>query len=186
MGRVLKAVLLLAVSALVLRPAEARADGYVSPFLGVNFNNNSGNGRANFGFDAGWMGAGIAGLEFDLGYAPNFFGSNNVLTAMGNLIVGVPVGGTYGAGIRPYGTIGLGLVRTQVNGVPAPSFVPKIDDNNFGLNGGAGVMGFFSRHAGFRGDVRYFRNFKSTPPNSTVQFGEFHYWRASLGIVLRP
>ena len=28
---------------------------------------------------------------------------------MGNLIVGVPVGGTHGSGIRPYVTAGLGL-----------------------------------------------------------------------------
>lgn len=171
-------------------PTEARADSYISPFLGVNFANNSGNGRANFGVAAGWMGAGIAGLEFDLGYAPNFFGSqgdfggNNVLTAMGNLIVGVPAGGTHGAGVRPYATFGVGLIRTEVNGRPAPGFVPKISDENFGLDGGIGLMGFFAEHVGFRGDVRYFRNFRESPPN-TVQFGAFHFWRASLGIVLR-
>src|SRR5712692_5457259 len=104
----------------VCAPTQARADGYISPFLGVNFANNSGNGRTNFGVAVGWMGAGIAGLEFDLGYAPNFFGSqgdfgaNNVLTATGNLIVGVQAGETHGVGVRPYGTFGVGLVRTEV------------------------------------------------------------------------
>lgn len=172
-------------------PTQARADGYISPFLGVNFANNSGDGRANFGVAAGWMGAGIAGLEFDLGYAPNFFGrqgdfgANNVLTATANLIVGVPAGGTRGAGIRPYATFGVGLVRTKVNGGPAPGFVPKISDENVGLDGGIGLMGFLSEHVGLRGDVRYFRNFRESPPD-TVQFGAFHFWRASLGIVLRP
>jgi len=34
-------------------------------------------------------------------------------------------------------------------------------------------------------DVRYFRDFRESPPN-TVQFGAFHFWRASLGVVLRP
>ncbi len=191
MRPVLKGLILCAAVGLVSAPATAYADGYISPFMGVNFANDSGNGRANFGAAAGWMGAGIAGAEVDVGYAPNFFGgdtvfgSNNVLTIMGNLIVGVPAGGTRGAGVRPYGTIGVGLMRTQVNGRPAPGFIPKIDDNNAGLNAGVGVMGFFSDHAGFRGDVRYFRDFRESPPN-TVQFGSFHFWRASLGIVLRP
>ncbi len=183
--------LILSTAALIGAPRAARADGYVNPFMGVNFANNSGNGRANFGAAAGWMGAGIAGAEVDVGYAPNFFGSegafgsNNVLTIMGNLIVGVPAGGSYGPGVRPYGTFGVGLMRTQVNGRPAPGFVPKIADENVGLDGGVGVMGFFSEHAGIRGDVRYFRNFREAPPN-TVQFGAFHFWRASLGVVLRP
>src|SRR5712692_10292991 len=191
MRRALKSLILCAAVGLAFEPRPALADGYVSPSVGVNFGNNSGNGRANFGVAAGWMGAGIAGAELDVGYAPNFFGSqgdfgsNNVLTVMGNLIVGVPAGGTHGAGVRPYGTLGVGLMRTQVNGRPTPGFVPKIDDNNVGLNGGVGVIGFFSEHAGFRGDVRYFRDFRESPPN-TVQFGAFHLWRASLGVVLRP
>lgn len=46
-------------------------------------------------------------------------------------------------------------------------------------------MGFFTRHARVRGDVRYFINFNDTADN-TVQFGSFHFWRASLGVVLRP
>jgi hypothetical protein len=192
MRRATKTLVLCATVALVCAPAQARADGYVSPFLGVNFNNNSGNGRANFGADFGWMGAGIAGFEADLGYAPNFFGSagsfgdNHVLTAMGNLIVGAPVGGTHRAGARPYFTIGAGVVQTRVDGAVTPAgVVQKVDSNNVGMNLGAGVMGFFTRHAGVRGDVRYFINFNDTA-DKTVQFGSFHFWRASLGVVLRP
>ena len=172
-------------------PTIARADGFFSPFAGFNFGNSEGNGRSNFGGDVGWMGSGIAGLEFDFGYSPNFFGSsgdfgdNNVLTAMGNLIVGVPVGGTQGSGWRPYATIGAGLMRTDVTGRPAPGFIPKISDNNFGMNVGAGIMGFASDHFGVRGDLRYFHDFREAP-SETVQFGSFHYWRASFGIVLRP
>src|SRR5437899_3979061 len=105
MRRMIKVAMLAATVALVCAPTQARADGYVSPFIGVNFNNNSGNGRANFGVNAGGMGAGVIGGEIDLGYAPSFFGnqglygSNYVLDFMGNLIVGVPIGGTHGAGV---------------------------------------------------------------------------------------
>jgi hypothetical protein len=171
---------------MLLAPAPAHADGYVSPFVGVNFANNSGNGRANFGFDAGWMGARIAGAEFDFGYAPNFFasgdfGDNHALTAMGNLIVGVPVE-RYGAGIRPYGTIGIGLVRTVTSGGLLAR--QPTANNDLGVNGGLGVMGFFSPHAGIRGEVRYFHNLNENS-QETVQFGTFHFWRATLGVVLR-
>ena len=122
MRRPIKHLLVAAAVALVCAPSVARADGYVSPFIGVNAENNSGNGRANFGVNAGYMGAGIIGGELDFGYSPSFFGnsgtygSNYVMDFMGNLIVGVPVGGTHGAGVRPYGTIGLGLIRSQVTG----------------------------------------------------------------------
>ena len=188
---------LLTAAALVLGPAPAHADGFVSPFVGVDFANNSvdvrndiSKGKLNFGFDAGAMGAGVIGGEFDFGYAPNFFGDqgaygdNHVLTAMGNLIVGIPVGGTSGPGIRPYGTIGLGLIRTQVTGIQNSGVVPKISDNEFGLNAGVGVMGFFGDHVGLRGDLRYFHNLQGNTINA-IDWGGFHFWRASIGLVLR-
>ena len=74
-------------------------------------------GRVDFGASLGWMGAGIIGVELDFGYSPNFFedtagagdfefGDSNVTTLMGNLLVGVPVGGQVGPGLRPYGSGG--------------------------------------------------------------------------------
>lgn len=188
MQRTLRALALSVTVGVLAVPAIARAEGYVSPFIGPNFGNNSGDGRTNFGVDFGWMGKGIAGGELDFGYAPNFFGSpggfgdNHVLTAMANLIVGVPVGGSHEAGWRPYGTLGFGLVRTQVTG--GVNGLEKINDNNGGLNAGAGLMGYFSEHAGLRGDVRYFRTFAEAPKD-TLQFGAFHFWRGTVGVLLR-
>src|SRR5437773_6663951 len=189
MGRTIKVVMLAATVALVCAPTQARADGYVSPFIGVNFNNNSGNGRANFGVNAGGMGAGVIGGEVDLGYAPSFFGnagqygSNYVMDLMGNLIVGIPVGGTHGAGVRPYGTIGLGLLRSQITG--GPNGTVEVANNDWGMNAGVGVMGFLSDHVGLRGDVRYFRNFNDNSTLNNIDFGAFHFWRGSFGVVLR-
>ena len=194
MRRVLKFVIVAATVAVVYAPAKAHADGYVSPFIGVNFANNSGEGRANFGVDAGGMGAGVIGGELELGYAPSFFGnqgtfgSNYVMDLMGNLIVGIPVGGTHGAGLRPYGTIGLGLLRSQVNG--GVNGLLPVTNNDVGLDAGVGVMGFLSDHVGLRGDVRYFRNFNdnstiNVPNGVNIDFGSFHFWRASFGVVLR-
>ncbi len=191
MRRVLKVLMVAAVVALVWTPTPARADGYVSPFIGVNFNNPSGNGRANYGFNAGYMGGGAIGGEFEFGYAPSFFGnqgtygSNNVMDVMGNLIVGIPIGGTRGSGIRPYGTIGFGLLRSQLNAGPLGT--TQITNNDPGINAGAGVMGFLSDHVGLRGDVRYFRDVHNNSPANGfgIDFGSFHFWRASFGVVLR-
>ena len=190
----IKVFMVAAAVALVSAPAVARADGYVSPFIGVNAENNSGNGRANFGVNAGGMGAGIIGGELDFGYAPSFFGnsgtygSNYVMDLMGNVIVGIPIGGTHGAGVRPYGTIGLGLLRSQVTG--GVNGLVETSNNDWGINAGAGVMGFLSDHVGLRGDLRYFRNFNdnsviSIPNGTNIDFGSFHFWRASFGVVLR-
>jgi hypothetical protein len=185
----MKVVLLCATIAIVYAPTPARADGWISPFIGTNFGNNSGDGRANFGVNAGAMGAGIIGGELDFGYAPNFFGnegtfgSNHVLDLMGNVIVGVPVGGTHGAGVRPYVTIGAGLIRSQITGNVGNNVV-EVANNELGLNAGAGVMGFLSQHVGLRGDVRYFRNLSGDTINN-IDFGAFHFWRASFGVVLR-
>jgi len=193
MRRVIKALLVVAAAALVYAPVDARAEGYVSPWAGVNFAGGGlDNGRGAFGVQAGGMGAGIIGGEVDFGYSPsafgtqNDFGHNSVINLMGNVIVGVPVGGTRGAGIRPFATAGLGLIRRNIEGGPFFPFAST--NNNFGWNAGAGVMGFFSDHVGLRGDIRYLRtvvNNSASVTNIDFDNGDFHFWRAAIGVVLR-
>jgi hypothetical protein len=103
---------------------------------------------------------------------------------MGNFIIGVPAGGTHGKGVRPYATIGFGLLKQHIDAVGTQL---AINNNDPGLNAGAGVMGFFGNHVGMRGDVRYFRDIHSntTLDSLNIVVGGFHYWRASIGIVLR-
>jgi len=105
---------------------------------------------------------------------------------MGNLIVGIPVGGTRGAGLRPYVAGGVGLIRT--------GFARRLDDdgpttNDVGFNLGGGVMGFFSDHFGLRGDLRYLRNIRSdftdADFNPDFDLGDLDFWRATVGIVIR-
>jgi opacity protein-like surface antigen len=188
-----------AVAALALTPAPARAEGYISPWVATNagtgFNSNISNsfdnGRFGFGTQVGAMGKGIIGGELDLGWSPSFFGSttdfgsNSVFDVMGNIIVGIPVGGTHGAGLRPYATAGLGLIRTQIDGGTIATV--SSSNNDFGWNAGAGLMGYFSDHVGLRGDVRYLRTLQNNSNGSAISFdpGDFHFWRASIGVVIR-
>jgi len=193
MKRALKLFLVTAAMALVWAPLNARADGYVSPWVGVQFGSDWNNGRAGFGADAGYMGAGIIGGELDFGYSPSFFGTQNdfgnntVINVMGNVIVGVPVGGTHGAGIRPYATFGVGLLRTQIDGGTLAQV--SSSNNQWGWNLGAGVMGYFNDHVGLRGDVRYLRGFEDLNTGNQVidldGSNQLHFWRTSFGVVLR-
>jgi hypothetical protein len=62
----------------------------------------------------------------------------------------------------------------------------KISNNDLGLNLGAGVMAFTSRSVGVRADVRYFRDLIDSQSGNTtnIDFGSFHFWRASIGVIL--
>jgi opacity protein-like surface antigen len=195
MRRTMKVLILTAVAAAVLAPTAARAEGYVSPWAGVNFGSSVDNGRSGFGVDAGAMGGGIIGGEVDFGYSPSFFGTqndfgnNSVLNAMANVIVGVPIGGTYGKGVRPYLVGGGGLIRMQIDGVNnANLFRPASSNNMFGWDAGAGVMGFFNDHIGLRGEIRYMRathDMNSGINSIDLNGNKLHFWRPSIGVVFR-
>jgi hypothetical protein len=169
---------------IVLAPTRAHADGLFTPWLGVNFANEPADGRTSFGFTATGMGAGVIGGEFDFGYSPNFFGdenvfgSNNVLTAVGNLVVGIPLGGSRGFGFRPYGTVGLGLIRSQADVLEL-----DLSSNEFGINAGGGAYLFFGDHVGLRGDLRYFR--AGFDDLDFLNIDKVDFWRASIGVTFR-
>jgi opacity protein-like surface antigen len=192
MRRAVKATILTGALALVLAPATARADGFVSPWVGSAFGSNIQNGQTTLGVSAGGMGAGIIGGEADFGWSPSFFGTksdfgnNSVLSLMGNVIVGVPIGGQHGPGVRPFVIGGVGLIRSQIDGGTLTNV--SSSDNMFGWNVGGGVMGYFTDHVGLRGDVRYLRatsQLSSNPNNLDFNGDRLHFWRAAVGVVFR-
>ena len=202
MHRGLKTLIVAGAAALVMAPMQARADGFVSPWIGSAFGGGDGvsngvstseleNGQTTFGITAGGMGAGIIGGEVDFGYSPSFFGdktlfgSNTVMNLMGNVIIGIPIGGQNGAGIRPYFTGGLGLLRTQIDGGTLGNV--SSSDNGLGWNLGGGVMGYFADHVGVRGDLRYMRGFNEQDLGFDTgdNLHALRFWRASVGVVFR-
>jgi hypothetical protein len=115
-----------ALVAILLAPVPARADTLLIPFFGVNFGGDSGKefseafdtSQYNWGVSIAFMGGGVFGFEGDIGFSPDFYGKNdaggsNVLTATGNLVIGIPFGGQQGFGIRPYGLVGAGLLKSK-------------------------------------------------------------------------
>src|SRR5215475_14132355 len=118
----LKKCALMAALVLALSPAAAHADWLFTPNLGTTFGGSTnGNEHFTYGASIGWMGNGIFGWEADLSYTPDFFepsgggldfvDSNNVVSVMGNAIIGIPIGGQHGGGFRPYFAAGLGKLR---------------------------------------------------------------------------
>jgi hypothetical protein len=179
-------------------PGVARADFLIVPFFGVNFGGDSGKNladsaeasRYNWGASFAWMGAGVFGVEGDIGYSNDFFGKtdtggSNVLTMSGNLLLGIPFGGQQGFGVRPYGVVGVGLVRPEGDAFPASE---AFGDNHVAWNSGGGLFVFFTSRVGIRADVRYFRTFEPVDLfdiDANEESGDLDFTRGSIGFVLR-
>jgi hypothetical protein len=183
---------------ILLTPVSARADTLLIPFFGVNFGGDSGKkfseafdtSQYNWGASITFMGGGVFGFEGDFGYSPDFYGKtdvggSDVLTATGNLVIGIPFGGQQGFGIRPYGVVGAGLLKSQSD---FGTGVAEIDENDLTWSAGGGVLLFFGTHAGLRFDIRYFQTFDDLEilgvPIAQSP-GKVDFTRTSLGFVLR-
>ena len=181
----------------LLVPSPARADGFIAPTIGVNFGGSTGtkpidaaqdSSNLSVGIAGGYMFSGIIGLEEDFSYNPSFFGhgggidSSRVATLMTNVIVGIPIGGQSGAGIRPYASAGLGLINQKVD-TSLTNF--NFSSNDLGYDLGVGVMGYFATHIGVRGGVNYFRSFDRTDGVLDFQPGHLNFFRGSFGVLVR-
>lgn len=193
-----------ALAILVAAPAPASADWTFTPFLGSTFNGSlndidldqSTQNKLSWGGSLMWMGEGIAGFEVDFGYTPDFFfsdndnqvdfiGDGNVTTFMVNGVIGVPIGGDRGVGIRPYATGGIGLVRQRVDDVVD---IFDADNNSLGFNIGGGVIGMFTDTVGIRGDLRWFRQFRNESEglgDLDFDLSGLSFWRGTVGVTFR-
>jgi len=183
-----KSVVVAVVVGVALGPMPARADAFVIPWVGGNAGTGNATGLIDLGASVGATAASVVDIDVELGYSPDFFGNglnSYVLTTMGNLTVGIPFGGTRAPRIRPYLTGGIGLIRTRIEDRP---FGYSFANNDVGVAVGGGVTGFFAEHVGMRGDLRYIHSLEdssSPTPFNQFRLGGFHYWRASIGLVLR-
>lgn len=206
MKHVLRAALVLLILGAAAKPASA--DVLFTPYVGVVFGGSANNFNVNdltdefeqrisFGGSLAWMGAGMLGLEVDYHLAPNFYqitGGNediellnldsSVQTFMGNVILGAPIGGTSGPGVRPYAVAGIGLMRASLSG--ADDLFDNLSNNELGFNVGGGLHLFFSDKVGIRADARYFRGLqKGDDGGQDLDLEDFDFWRGTLGVTFR-
>ena len=171
-------------------PAAARAQGFISPFIGFDFGGDSGCATAtdcedknsNIGVALGTAGD-VVGFEFEVGYARDFFGetpgsSSSVLTVMSNLLIGPRIGP-----VRPYVVGGLGLIKTRVDFTAGELL--DTSNNSFGWDIGGGVMVMFGEHIGVRGDLRRFATFQDrTILGFALADEKLDFNRAAAALVL--
>jgi opacity protein-like surface antigen len=199
----LRKILIISALALSLVPATANAQGwFFTPFVGANFGGNANfedfddiddevEKRIDFGATLGYN-PNVVGFEIDFGWSPNFFentvgnanfefGDSNVTTLMANVLVSAPPG----RGVRPYGSGGLGLIRSSVSGVG--DFFDDVTRNDLGINIGGGLNGQFTENFGIRGDLRYFRSLKDDENDDDFDLGlsDFDFWRGTVGVSFR-
>jgi len=196
-------LLIITLLTLALAPASAFAQNwFFTPFIGANFGGNANfddfddlddevERRVDFGATVGWQ-PGLVGFEVDFGWSPNFFentagdrnfefGDSNVTTLMGNVLIGAPVGTAF----RPYGSGGIGLIRSHIGG--AGEFFDDVTANDWGMNLGGGINGNFTDTVGIRGDIRYFRSLEDNDPDDEVDLAlsDFDFWRGTIGVTFR-
>jgi opacity protein-like surface antigen len=180
-------------AAIAATPAAAQTTGgLVTPFVGVATGTPIDENRTVYGGSIGATGS-VIGFEFDFGYSPNFYeveddfgelgSSGSVSTLMGNLLIGLPLGR-----VRPYGTFGAGLIRSNLD---VFDVFDDLDRSDFGISYGGGVMAFLTNNVGIRGDLRYFRSLQDDdldddfPDPPDFDLGNFNFWRATAGVTFR-
>ncbi len=206
-----KAVLLALCLSAIATPA--RADWLLTPYIGgvfggaansfvVNDLDDEFEQRMTIGASLGYFFNRIVGVEVDYSAAPNFFqftgGTGNfdlfdldssVQTLMGNVVLAVPVGD---GAFRPYVSVGLGSIRTQLRS--ESDVFDDLTSNDTGYNFGAGAHLLAAGRFGVRADVRYFRGFESIDDEDPVDnpffdlpFANeaFNFWRGTVGVTFR-
>lgn len=185
-------------AALLLLPASARAEWFLTPFAGTSTGGSTVDSRINFGAAAGWMGRGPVGFELDASWTPDFFDTgmaaadplvsdSSVSTWMANIVLAPPAGdGPAADGMTwtPYVSAGLGAVRTRVE---SDLGLVDIKETNLGWNAGAGLMAMWERW-GLRGDARYFRAMQEEVGDGLLTDEDdkaFSFWRLTAGLVFR-
>lgn len=174
-----------ALALFVMIPAPAQAEGLLSGFVGTTFGGDTTSEAMTYGFGLAATAGGIFGFELDVATTADILGGDDtpaigdssITTVMGNLMLGV------GGPVRPYVIGGAGLIRSSVDSIATGS----VDSNDFGVNIGAGVIGFVTDHVGIRGDVRYFRSVSGGPESEFFDFdfdlGDLDFWRGTVGVT---
>jgi hypothetical protein len=159
-------------------PATARAETYLTPYLGVAFGGAAPESKPIFGVSAAILGP-IWGLEVEFGRSRDFFPSiedeHRLTTVLGRFVLG----GNQRSRWRPFAAVGAGIVRTTIE---STNLFPDRKDTEPVVEAGGGIQAFFFANAiGIRADVRYLTTLRRQNPASTPISSGFDVWRGAIG-----
>lgn len=182
-------------------PRHAAADYLFTPFIGGSFagdttfvtgvEQGTSSTKLIFGGSVGWWTPGILALEGDFSYAPRYFQrdtfldpilDSSALSLSGNVIVAVPQSVTEYS-LRPYLIGGLGILRSSID---YAILLDPVRDTSLAMNVGAGAIGFLTARTGVRFELRHFRAFEREPDLMGERVPRLSFWRATVGVVIRP
>jgi opacity protein-like surface antigen len=193
----LRAIWITSLLSIVL-PAPARADWLLTPFFGVKFAGETsivdleqaaGQTTSTFGVSVARLGDGLFGAEAEFAYTPGYFdrdgldfvSSNSVVDLSGNLILALPPDFT-GGGLRPYFTVGLGLIHAEAVDFQLTFRVRRTMP---AITLGTGATGLLTNRVGVRFDVRYLRSVAQEDEFVIGVGRQLSYWRGTIGIGIR-
>jgi hypothetical protein len=201
---------ILAIAFFCVQVAEARADFFITPFVGSEFAGSTtllDLERAaslkhwTFGGSAAWLSDQVFGVEADFSMVPGFFQNSSatplvtesrVTTLTGSVLAALPLSVTRES-LRPYIVGGLGLIRgtaddtLKLNDSCIPEQTPGVTcpGNWLGLQLGAGAIGLITNRAGVRFDLRHFRTLSRDVTLLGERTSKLSFWRATVGVSLR-
>ena len=201
---------LLAVAFFCIQVAEARADFFITPFLGSEFAGNTtlldlesaaSLKHWTYGGSAAWLSDQIFGVEADFSMVPRFFQNSGVTplvtesrvtTLTGSVLAALPLSVTRES-LRPYVVGGLGLIRgtaedtLKLNESCIDGQTPGVTcpGNWLGVQLGAGAIGLITNRAGVRFDLRHFRTLSRDVTLLGERTSKLSFWRATVGVSLR-
>lgn len=180
---------LILAAALLTVPAVAQAQVTLSPFAGATFGGDATTTGGTVGMSATYWMRPWLGVEADGAVTPMFFEqdgfliSRSVTTLTGQIVATAPM--LSRERFTPFVTAGLGLLRPNL---AEAGELAVVKGNTLQMSIGAGAMGFFNDHIGFRGDLRYTRGLRDSELDQNafgVDFSTFSFWRTTGGLVVR-
>ncbi|GMV22368.1 MAG: hypothetical protein AMXMBFR57_23170 [Acidimicrobiia bacterium] len=181
------------IAVLLVTAAPARADWFLTPFLGLTFGDDARGEHMTYGGTLRWVGDSMIGFEIDASVSSDILNmdddvdfsidDNRATTVMANLVLGGPGDGA--RGVRPYVSGGGGYLRLTADGVVDALDVER---ESFAVNAGGGITGMFSDVVGMRADIRYFRRLQDDDIDDDdvdLDLGQFGFWRATVGLSFR-
>ena len=189
-------------STLVAAPAQAQ--WIATPYLGVNLAGDAEFRRGGPGGAIGYLGDRL-GFEFDVQRYNHFFKDKNVdlvpnncgvagvtgpcidlntdaWSLMGNVVTSI---GGRERKWRPYGTMGVGVIKPWIEGGGASTGPINVSQTDLAVNAGGGVIRALNERVGLRADLRYFLAFVDENNRKGAYFKDYGFLRATVGVTLR-